>query len=38
MSRADLCRGCLIHWVDDAFNGSVFFAMELDISEDFTCK
>ena len=38
MSRADLCRGCLIHWVDGAFNGSVFFAMELDISEDFTCK
>lgn len=38
MLRADLCRGCLIHWVDSAYNGSVFFAMELDISEDFTCK
>lgn len=38
LTGADLCRGCLIHWVDSAYNGSVFFAMELDISEDFTCK
>ena len=38
MLRADLCRGCSIYWVDSAYNGSVFFAMELNISADFTCK
>ena len=38
MLRADLCRGCSIYWVDSAYNGSVFFAMELNISADLTCK
>ena len=38
MLRAGLCRGCFIYWVDVPITGLFFFAIELHISADFTCK